>query len=202
MLPLGKEQWKNDVTCTTWQPDGQEQEDGNKHDHQRAEGVSKAHSHVEQRSCGAQEDVSGVGEPGLGPKTGDGDSNEGQGINQPPMLEKAKVDAPVGKFEQIFAEVWNHTVAESSDADGAEIADEDGCPEASFGVQPIHSSSDHGAEQDVQRVKDLEELVGERAGNLNLLNDHYYDNAQQGSEYGERSVRPELFADIFKRRSH
>ena len=146
--------------------------------------------------------MSSVGELGLGPKTGDGNSNQGQRIDQPPMLEKAKVDASIGEFEQIFAQVWNYTIAKGSDADGSEISDEDGSPESTFAVQPIHPSGNHGAEQDMQRVKNIEQLLGNGGGNLDSVNDHYYDNAKQGSEYCERSVRAELFADILERRRH
>ena len=104
---------------------------------------------MKQRGRGTEQHMTSVREFGPGPDAGNGDSDKGYRINQPPMFNKAYMCVAVRKCQQKFAQIRDDAIAEGSDADGPEIADEDSCPEASFGVQTIHACGGHGAEQDM-----------------------------------------------------
>lgn len=86
--------------------------------------------------------------------------------------------------EEFFTEIGYDGIAESSDADRAEIADQQDDPETGFAAMELEEGGgDHGAEDDMGWVEDQEKGVA--VGLAEVFEDEHEGNAEQGAEHGE-----------------
>ncbi len=100
----------------------------------------------------------------MGPEAPEGDTADGQGINEPPFLDEAQMEAAVREGEEPFAGKGEEAVAEGGDADGAQVAETQGVPEAAPAVAVEHGCGDERAQQHMERVLGPEEGFRDRPG--------------------------------------
>ena len=118
-----KQERKSDVTYAAGDPDGQKEEEENAEVGGACSRV-EGHHHVEERGPGAQEDVSGVRNVCARQKVGKYDGRDGQRVDQPPVFNEADVGFAMRKFQQAFSPEWDERVAQRSDPDRAQIANQ------------------------------------------------------------------------------
>jgi len=101
----------------------------------------------------------------------------------------------VGQIEQGFGQVGNDAVAKGSDAYRADIPDDDYSQEGAAAMEREHGCCDQRAQQHVQWVQAPEQGRGYCPWHTCEDEGAHDDNAGQGAEHRERSVRHQFGGD-------